>query len=110
MVSGMARRSSPIEQQGGKYMTLKPLKSPRPLKPFRSFLPEPLRRRIRRGKATGKALKEEQTLEGTIKGGSAIVLGSKASDDERATLIDEFFEDINDMEGEKVFAIAVAFD
>jgi hypothetical protein len=92
-------------------MKPKPLKPPRPLKPFRSFLPEPLRRRIPRGKkATVKALKEEETLEGTIKGGSAIVLGSKATDDERAEAIDGFVQDISNMEGEKIFALAVAFD
>ncbi len=92
-------------------MKPKPLKPPRPLKPFRSFLPEPLRRRIRRGKkATVKALKEEQTLEGTIKGGSAIVIGSKATDEERADAINGFAEDISNMDGEKIFALAVAFD
>jgi hypothetical protein len=80
----------------------------RPLKPFTHFLPERLRG-IRRGKATDETLKEE-TLEGTIKGGSAIVIGSTVTDDERATAIDGFVEDINDMDGEKVFAIAVAFD
>jgi hypothetical protein len=91
-------------------MELKPLKPPRPLRPFRSFLPEPLRRRIRQGKAMGEALKEEDTLVGTIKGGSAIVIASKATDEERAKLIDEFVEDISNMDGEKIFALAVAFD
>ena len=38
------------------------------------------------------------------------MIGSTATDDERATAIDGFVEDINDMDGEKVFAIAVAFD
>jgi hypothetical protein len=90
-------------------MEPKPLKPPRPLRPFRSFLPEPLRRRIRKGKVLGKALKEE-ALEGTIKGGSAIVIGSKTNDDERATAIDNFVEDISNMDGEKIFALAVAFD
>jgi hypothetical protein len=92
-------------------MALKPLKPPRPLKPFRSFLPEPLRRRIQRAKkATVKALKEEETFEGTIKGGSAIVLGSTATDEERADAINGFAEDIGNMDGEKIFALAVVFD
>ena len=80
----------------------------RPLKPFRAFLPERLRGKLR-GRTSGKRLREE-TLEGTITGGSAIVIGSTATDDERGTAIDEFVEDINDMEGEKIFPLAVAFD
>ena len=92
-------------------MKPKPLKPPRPLKPFRSFLPEPLRRRIRRGKkATVKALKEEQTLEGIITGGAAIVIGGTATDEERADAINGFAEDISNMDGEKIFALAVVFD
>jgi hypothetical protein len=80
----------------------------RPLKPFRAFLPERLRGKLK-GRTSGKRLSEE-TLEGTIMGGSAIVIGSTATERERATAIHGFVEDINDMEGEKVFAIAVAFE
>jgi hypothetical protein len=80
----------------------------RPLKHFRAFLPERLRGKLR-GRTSGKRLREE-TLEGTITGGSAIVIGNTATDDERAKAIGGFVEDIDDMDGEKVFAIAVAFD
>ena len=80
----------------------------RPLKPFRAFLPESLRGKLK-GRTSGRSLKEE-TLEGTIIGGSAIVIGSTATDDERANAINGFAEDVSDMEGEKIFAFAVAFD
>ena len=91
-------------------MELKPLKPPRPLRPFRSFLPDQLRRKRQGQPLAGKSLKEEETLQGTIKGGSAIVISGRATDDERATIIDEFIEDISEMDGEKIFALAVAFD
>jgi hypothetical protein len=80
----------------------------RPLKPFRAFLPERLRAKLK-GRTSGGRLREE-TLEGTITGGSAIVIGSTATDDERADAINGFAEDVSDMEGEKIFALAVAFD
>jgi hypothetical protein len=89
-------------------MIPKPLTPPRPLKPFRSFLPKRLRR-IRGRKVPKTALKEE-TLEGTIIGGSAIVIGDTATDAERSTAIDEFTDDIRNMDGEKIFALAVVFD
>jgi hypothetical protein len=93
MVCGVARRSVPIVtetiRRKANHSTPR-----RPLKPFGHFLPERLRG-IRRGKATDETLKEE-TLEGTIKGGSAIVIGSTATHDERAAAIDGFVEDIND--------------
>jgi hypothetical protein len=89
-------------------MTLKPLKPPRPLRPFRSFLPDRFRRKRPAVRLPGKLT--EETLQGTITGGSAIVIGKKATDDERATAIDGFVDDISNMEGEKIFALAVAFD
>jgi hypothetical protein len=89
-------------------MTLKPLKPPRPLRPFRSFLPDRFRGKRQGQRLAGKL--NEETLQGTIKGGSAIVIGHKATDDERAEAIDGFVEDIVNMEGEKIFALAVAFD
>jgi hypothetical protein len=49
-------------------------------------------------------------MQGIIKGGSAIVIGVKTTDDERAEAIEGFVEDIGNMEGEKIFALAVAFN
>ena len=82
--------------------------APRRLKPFRAFLPERLRGRLK-GRASVQRLKEE-TLEGIITGGSAIVIGNTATDKERADAINGFAEDISDMSGEKIFALAVVFD
>ena len=89
-------------------MTLKPSKPPRPLRPFRSFLPDRFRRKRQAERLAGKL--NEETMQGIIKGRSAIVIGNKATDDERAEAIDGFVEDIGNMEGEKIFALAVAFD
>jgi hypothetical protein len=77
------------------------------LKPFRHFLPRRLRR-TRQGRALG-ALSEE-TLEGTITGASAIVIDSPSTDDERTEVINDFAEDIRNMSGERIVAIAVVWD
>ena len=89
-------------------MQPKPLKPPRPLRPFRSFLPDQLRRI--RGRKVAKTALQEETLEGTIIGGAAIVIGDSSTDKERATAIREFVDDMGNMDGEKLFALAVVFD
>jgi hypothetical protein len=89
-------------------MTLKRLKPPRPLRPFRSFLPDRFRRKRPAVRLPGKL--NEETMQGIIKGGSAIVIGNKTTENERAAAIDGFVDDISNMEGEKIFALAVAFD
>jgi hypothetical protein len=77
------------------------------LKPFKHFLPERLRG-TRQGRALG-ALSEE-TLEQTITGASAIVIDSTSTDDERTEAINDFDEDIRNMRGERIVAIAVVSD
>jgi hypothetical protein len=77
------------------------------LKPFKHFLPERLRG-TRQGRALG-ALSEE-TLEQTITGASAIVIDSTSTDDERTEAINDFAEDIRNMSGERIVAIAAASD
>ena len=77
------------------------------LKPFKEFLPERLRG-TRQGRALG-ALSEE-TLEGTINGASAIVIDSTSTDDERTEAINVFAEDIRNMSGGRIVAIAVVSD
>jgi len=77
------------------------------LKPFKHFLPERLRG-TRQGRALG-ALSEE-TLEGTITGASAIVIDSTSTNDERTEAINGFAEDIRNMSGERIIAVAVASD
>ena len=89
-------------------MQPKPLKPPTPLRPFRSFLPDRFRRKRSAVWLPGKLT--EETMQGIIKGGSAIVIGVKTTDDERAEAIEGFVEDIGNMEGEKIFALAVAFN
>jgi hypothetical protein len=82
--------------------------SRQPLKPFRHFLPERFRH-PRRGKALRAALNEE-TLEGTVTGASVIVIHSTSTNDERNAAIKEFFDDIKNMDGERIVAIALASD
>jgi hypothetical protein len=77
------------------------------LKPFKHFLLERLRG-TRQGRALG-ALSEE-TLEETITGASAIVIDSTSTDDERTEAINDFAEDIRNMRGERIVAIAVVSD
>ena len=77
------------------------------LKPFKHFLPERLRG-TRQGRALG-ALGEE-TLEGTITGASAIVIDSTSTDDERTEAINVFAEDIRNMRGGRIAAVAVVSD
>jgi hypothetical protein len=49
----------------------------------------------------------EETLEGTITGASAIVIDSTSTNDERTEAINGFAEDIRNMSGERIVAIAV---
>jgi hypothetical protein len=80
----------------------------RRLKPFKQFLAERFRTSGQR-QALGKALNEE-TLEQTITGATAIVIDSATTDDERAKAISDFAADIESMRGERIFAIAVVSD
>jgi hypothetical protein len=45
-----------------------------------------------------------------ITGASAVVIASSSTDDERAEAIDSFVEDLSNMSGEYIVAIAVASD
>jgi hypothetical protein len=74
------------------------------LKPFKEFLPERLR-----GTRQGRALRalSEETLEGTINGASAIVIDSTSTDDECTEAINVFAEDMRNMRGGRIVAIAV---
>jgi hypothetical protein len=89
-------------------MDLKPLKPPRPLKPFRSFLPEPLRR-PRRKKPLGEARKEEST-EGDITDAVALVLDGTFTTEEREKAARDFIRELSAMRGDQIVAIAVASD
>ena len=77
------------------------------LKPFKEFLPERLRG-TRQERALG-ALSEEM-LEETITDASAIVIDSTSTDDERTEAINVFAEDIRNMSGGRIVAIAVVSD
>jgi hypothetical protein len=80
----------------------------RPLRPFKQFLPERYRNTGRR-QALGKALSEE-AIEMEITAVSTIVITSDVTDKEREDTINNFVEDISNMSGERIFAIAVASD
>jgi hypothetical protein len=82
--------------------------SKRRLKPFKHFLPKRFRSK-RQKRSLGKALNEE-TFEGTITEASAIVIDSTSTDDARAKAINDFAEDIANMNGERIVAIAVVSD
>jgi hypothetical protein len=90
-------------------MKPKPLTPPRPMKPFRSFLPERLRRRIRQGKVLGKALKEEST-ETNMADAFAIVIDNTCPKDKRAQTIKDLIKELSAMRGDYVVDIAVASD
>ena len=78
---------------------------PRFLKPFRSFLPERLRRRIRQATSFGKALKEESS-EGNITDAVALVLDSTSTNDEREKAAHGFIKELSAMRGDQIVAIA----
>ena len=82
--------------------------SKRRLKPFKQFLPECLQR-TGQWQALGKTLNED-TIEMAITGASAIVIDSALTDEERAKAINDFAEDIANMSGERIVAIAVVTD
>jgi len=77
------------------------------LKPFKHFLPERFRG-TRQGRALGAL--SEGMLEETITGASAIVIDSTSTDDERTEAINVFAEDIRNMRGGRIVAIAVVGD
>jgi hypothetical protein len=80
----------------------------RRLKPFKQFLPECFRGTRQRG-ALGETLAEE-TLDWAITGASAIVIDNASTDEERAKAISDFAEDIANMSGERIVAIAIVSD
>ena len=82
--------------------------SKRRLKPFKQFLPECFSG-TRQREALGKKLNEE-ALDWAITGASAIVIDSALTDEERAKAINDFAEDIANMSGERIVAIAVVTD
>ena len=79
----------------------------RPLKPFKQFLADGCRG-TQQGQALGKALSE--TTEMNITAASNIVIPSNVTDQEREDIIYSFFEDITNMSGQQILAIAVAYD
>ena len=80
----------------------------RRLKPFKQFLPECFGG-TRQREALGKKLTEE-TLDWAITGASAIVIDSTSTDEERAKAINDFAEEIANMNGERIVAIAIVTD
>ena len=79
--------------------------SKRCLKPFKQFLPECVGG-TRQSEALGKKLTEE-TLDLAITGASAIMIDSTSTDEERAKAINDFAEEIANMSGERIVAIAI---
>ena len=79
--------------------------SKRRLKPFKQFLPECVGG-TRQREALGKTLTED-TIEMAITGASAIVIDSTSTDEERAKAINDFAEEIANMSGERIVAIAI---
>ena len=82
--------------------------SKRRLKPFSRFLSERLQS-SEQWQALGKKLNEE-AIEMAITGASAIVIDSTSTDEERAKAINDFAEDIANMSGERIVAIAIVSD
>jgi hypothetical protein len=80
----------------------------RGLKPFKQFLPECVGG-TRQREASHKKLTEE-ALEWAITAASAIVIDSALTDEERVKAINDFAEDIANMSGERIVAIAVVTD
>ena len=82
--------------------------SKRRLKPFKLFLPERFQGSEQR-QALGKKLNED-AIDLAITGASAIVIDSTSTDEERAKAINDFAEEIANMSGERIVAIAVVTD
>ena len=79
--------------------------SKRRLKPFKQFLPEHLQS-SGQWQALGKTLNED-AIEMAITGASAIVIDRTSTDEERAKAINDFAEEIANMNGERIVAIAI---
>ena len=79
--------------------------SKRRLRPFKRFLPESVGG-TRQREASGKKLTEE-TLDWAITGASAIVIDSALTEEERVKAINDFAEEIANMNGERIVAIAI---
>ena len=79
--------------------------SKRRLRPFKWFLPECVGG-TRQREAFGKKLTEE-TIDWAIIGASAIVIDSALTNEERAEAINDFAEEIANMNGERIVAIAI---
>ena len=82
--------------------------SKRRLKPFSRFLSERLQN-SEQWQALGKTLNED-AIEMAITEASAIVIDSTSTDEERAKAINDFAEEIANMRGERIVAIAVVTD
>ena len=80
----------------------------RRLKPFKLFLPECFHG-SGQWQALGKTLNED-AIEMAITGASAIVIDNTSTDEERAKAIKDFAEDIANMSGERIVAIAIVSD
>ena len=83
--------------------------SQRRLRPFKLFLPECFHGGSGQRRALGKPLNEE-AIEMAITGASAIVIDSASTDEERVKAINDFAEDIANMSGERIVAIAIVTD
>ena len=79
--------------------------SKRRLKPFKQFLPERFQS-SGQWRSFGQKLNED-AIEMAITGASAIVIDSASTDEERAEAINDFAEEIANMRGERIVAIAV---
>ena len=77
----------------------------RRLDPFKQFLPEHLQS-SGQWQALGKTLNED-TIDMAITGASAMVIDSTSTDEERAKAIKDFAEEIANMSGERIVAIAI---
>ena len=77
----------------------------RRLDPFKQFLPEHLQS-SGQWQALGKTLNED-AIEMAITGASAMVIDSTSTDEERAKAIKDFAEEIANMSGERIVAIAI---
>ena len=80
----------------------------RRLKPFKRFLSERFQS-SGHWRALGKPINED-AIDLAITGASAIVIDSTSTDEERAKAINDFAEEIANMNGERIVAIAVVTD
>ncbi len=80
----------------------------RRLEPFKRFLSERFQS-SGHWRALGKPINED-AIDLAITGASAIVIDSASTDEERAEAINHFADDIANMSGERIVAIAVVTD